>query len=138
MTHRLFALVLIFSLTAFGHHGSSVSYFLDKTITLEGTVTEWQYTNPHPQIYFDVKDKDGATAHWATELLPTTVMLRNMNAGWSRDSIKPRDHIVLVCNPSRVATAKACLARELTINGKPRPLGGGPGGPAPAGRGAGQ
>jgi hypothetical protein len=138
MTPRLFALVLIFSLTAFGHHGSSVSYLLDKTITLDGIVTEWKYQNPHPQIYFDVKDKDGVVAHWATELLPTTVMLRNLNVGWSRDSVKPNDRITLVCNPSKVAGAKACLARELTINGKPRPLGAGPGGPAPAPRGAGQ
>jgi hypothetical protein len=136
MIRRLFALLLIFSLTAFAHHGSNISYQLDKTITLDGIVTEWDYRNPHPQIYFDVKDKDGTVAHWATELLPTTLMLRNLNVGWSRDTIKPNDRIALVCNPSRVAGAKACLARELTINGKSWPLGAGPGGPAPAARGA--
>ena len=70
------------------HHGSNISYQLDKTITLEGIVTEWDYRNPHPQIYFDVKDKDGTVAHWATELLPTPLMLRNMNVGWSRDDDK--------------------------------------------------
>lgn len=136
MTHRIAALVLASSLTAFAHHGSSVSYHLDRTISLDGIVTEWEYKNPHPQIYFDVKDKDGKVAHWATELLPTTVMLRNLNVGWGRDTVKPKDHIILVCNPSKVDGAKACLARELTINGKSWPLGGGPGGPAPAGRGA--
>ena len=66
MTRRLFALVLIFSVTAFAHHGSSISYQLDKTITLEGTVTEWEYRNPHPQIYFDVKEKDGSVAQCST------------------------------------------------------------------------
>src|SRR4249920_2973967 len=98
MTRITFALVLIFSVTALAiaHHGSSISYQLDKTITLEGTVTEWDYRNPHPQIYFDVKDKDGAVAHWATELLSTPLMLRNLNAGWSRDTVKPKDHIILV------------------------------------------
>jgi hypothetical protein len=136
MTRRLFALVLIFSLPAFAHHGSTVSYQLDKTITLDGIVTEWEYRNPHPQIYFDVKGKDGTVAHWATELLPTTLMLRNLNVGWSRDTIKPNDRITLVCNPPRVAGAKACLARELTVNGRSWPLGAGPGGPAPAARGA--
>jgi len=137
MTCRLFGLVLIFSLTAFAHHGSNISYQLDKTITLDGIVTEWEYRNPHPQIYFDVKEKDGTVAHWATELLPTPLMLKNMNVGWSRTTIKPNDRITLVCNPSRVAGAKACLARELTLNGKSWPLGGGPpGAPAPAARGA--
>jgi hypothetical protein len=138
MTPRLFALFLIFSVSAFAHHGSSISYQLDKTITLEGIVTEWEYRNPHPQIYFDVKDKDGTVAHWATELLSTPLMLRNLNVGWSRDTVKPKDRIVLVCNPSRSAGSKACLARELTLNGKSWPLGGGPGGPPPAARGANQ
>jgi len=136
MTRRLFALLLIFNVTAFAHHGSNISYQLDKMITLEGIVTEWDFRNPHPQIYFDVKDKDGTVAHWATELLPTPLMLRNMNVGWSRDTIKPSDRITLVCNPARVAGAKACLAKELTVNGKSWPLGAGPGGPAPAPRGA--
>jgi len=136
MTLRLFVLVLILSLPAFAHHGSNISYQVDKTITLEGIVTEWEYRNPHPQIYFDVNEKDGTVSHWATELLPTPLMLRNLNAGWSRDTVKPKDRITLVCNPSRVATAKACLARELTLNGKAWPLGAGPGGPAPAARGA--
>ena len=136
MTRRLFAMVLIFSLSAFAHHGSNISYQVDKTITLDGIVTEWDYRNPHPQIYFDVKEKDGTVAHWATELLPTPLMLKNLNVGWSRTTVKPKDQITLVCNPSRVAGAKACLARELTLNGKSWPLGAGPGGPAPAGRGA--
>src|SRR6185436_5450240 len=138
MTLRFFALVLIFSMTAFAHHGSSISYQLDKTITLDGIVTEWDYRNPHPQIYFDVKDKDGTVAHWATELLPTPLMLKNLNAGWSRTTVKPKDHIILVCNPSRVAGAKACFAKELTLNGKSWPLGGGSNATPPAARGAGQ
>ena len=137
---RLFfiVLVVIFGMTAFAHHGSSISYQLDKTITLEGIVTEWDYRNPHPQIYFDVKDKDGTVAKWATELLSTPLMLRNLNVGWGRDTVKPKDKIVLVCNPSRVAGAKACLAKELTLNGKSWPLGGGPNATPPAARGAGQ
>jgi len=55
-------------MTALAHHGSSISYQLDKTITLDGVVTEGDYRNSHPQIYFDVNDKEGAVAHWAPEL----------------------------------------------------------------------
>jgi len=44
-------------------------------------------------------------------------------------AVKPGDQIQLVCNPSRVAGAKACLAKELQVNGKAWPLAGGPGGP---------
>ena len=93
-------LTLILALPALAHHGSNISYQVDKTITLDGTVTEWDYRNPHPQIYFDVKEKEGTVTHWATELLPAPLMLRNMNVGWSRNTIKPNERITLVCNPS--------------------------------------
>ena len=116
---------------AFAHHGSNISYQLDKTIKVAGTVTEWDFANPHPQIYFDAKNEQGEVAHWAAELLPTPLMLKNMKAGWSRTTMKPGDQIVLTCNPSKVAGAKACLAKGLTINGKEWPLGPGAG-PAPA------
>ncbi|MEO8099975.1 MAG: DUF6152 family protein [Acidobacteriota bacterium] len=123
------ALALLLSATAVAHHGSNVSYQLDKTITLTGTVTEWEFVNPHPQIYFDVKNESGEVAHWATELLPTPSMMKNMQVGWSRTTMKPGDQIHLVCNPSRVAGAKACLAKELQVNGKAWPV-------APGGAGA--
>jgi hypothetical protein len=118
---------LLSAIPAVAHHGSNVSYQLDKTISLAGTVTEWEFVNPHPQIYFDVKGDGGAVAHWAAELLPTPSMMKNMQVGWSRTTMKPGDQIELVCNPSRVAGAKACLAKELKINGKAWPLAAGPG-----------
>jgi hypothetical protein len=114
-------LVSVFSADA--HHGSNISYQLDKTITLNGTVTEWAFINPHPQIYFDVKDEQGDVAHWAAELLPTPSMMKNMKSGWTRTTMKPGDQIVLTCNPSRTAGAKACLAKGLTVNGKEWPVG---------------
>jgi hypothetical protein len=119
---------------ASAHHGSNISYFTDRTMTLTGIVQEWDMINPHPQIYFDVKSDKGQTEHWAAELLPTPLMLKNMKVGWSRDTLKPGDTIVLTCNPPRAEGAKACLAKGLVINGKDWPLGAGPGGPAgPAG-----
>jgi hypothetical protein len=59
MVHRRSALlnvaVAFLSATALvAHHGSNVSYQIDKTVTITGTVTEWEFVNPHPQIYFDV------------------------------------------------------------------------------------
>jgi hypothetical protein len=59
--HRITGLavaVAITGVTLAAHHGTSITYFVDKTITLEGVVTEFVYGYPHPQVYFDVK-KDG-------------------------------------------------------------------------------
>ena len=125
------AALLASAYLASAHHGSNISYQLDKTITINGTVTEWDMVNPHPQIYFDVKNEQGELAHWAAELLPTPLMLKNMKVGWGRNTLKPGDRIVLTCNPSKVAGAKACLAKGLVVNGKEWPLGPGAG-PRPA------
>ena len=131
---RIWSVLTALSATTFSalaHHGSNVSYHTDQTMTITGTVTEWEFINPHPQIYFDVKTDTGEIVHWAAELLPTPSMMKNMNVGWTRTTLKPGDQIVLVCNPPRAAGAKACLAKELKVNGKDWPVA--PGGGAPGG-----
>ncbi len=121
--------LVVAGISASAHHGSNISYHTDQTMTIAGTVAEWDFANPHPQIYFDVKNNQGKSERWAAELLPTPAMLRNMQVGWSRTTMKPGDQIVLVCNPPRAEGAKACLAKELKVNGKDWPVA--PGGGAP-------
>lgn len=111
------------SVPVFAHHGTSVTYQTDKTITLTGTVTEWSFSYPHPQLYFDVKDAEGNVQHWGSEFAPTPLMMKDMHAGWSRDSIKPGDTVIMTCNPHRVAGSSACLAREIIVNGKKMVIG---------------
>ena len=109
----------------FAHHGTSVTYQTDKTITMTGTVTEFSFSYPHPQLYFDVKDAEGNVQHWGSEFAQTPLMMKNMNVGWSRDTIKPGDAVIITCNPHRVPGSTACLTKELTINGKKLVMGGG-------------
>jgi hypothetical protein len=52
----------------FAHHGTGSSYDMHKTIVVKGVVTEFAYTNPHSQLYFDVTDDKGNVVHWATEM----------------------------------------------------------------------
>src|SRR5689334_11835090 len=95
------------------HHGGSVTYQLDKTITLAGVVTEFAFAYPHPQLYFDVKDDKGTVQHWGSEFAPTPLMMKNMHVGWSKESIKPGDHVTITCNPHKLTTANVCLCKEL-------------------------
>lgn len=107
------------------HHGTSITYFVDETITLNGKVTEFLLNYPHPQIYFDVVDEAGNVQHWGTELGPTPRMLRDRAAdiySWSRTSMKPGDDITITCNPHKKPGATACLAKQIIINGKLLPL----------------
>jgi hypothetical protein len=115
---------LLLCVPAWAHHGTSVTYEVDKTITLTGTVTEFSFSYPHPQLYFDVKDANGIVKHWGSEFGPTPMMMKNMKAGWSRDSIKPGDSVTITCNPHKSPGATVCLTKELVINGKKLPLGG--------------
>jgi hypothetical protein len=125
----LVGLGLLLSASLYAHHGTSVTYDNSKTMTLTGVVTEFTFVYPHPQLYFDVKDASGAVQHWGSEFGPTPLMMKNMNAGWSKASIKAGDTVTITCNPHKNAGATACLTKELIINGKKMPLGGG--GPPP-------
>ncbi len=100
------------------HHGTFASYDREKTITMKGTVTQFQFAYPHPLIYFDVKDENGNEVHWASEFLESPGILKNKDASWNRESIKPSDQITIVCNPHKVPNAKVCRVQELTVNDK--------------------
>jgi hypothetical protein len=108
-------------LPLFGHHGSNPNYQWDKTITVNGVVTEFQFVYPHVSIYFDVKDDKGNVEHWSSELGPTPIMMRNYGVGWSKTAIKPGDQIVLTCNPTKIPS-NVCQGKKIVVNGKNMPL----------------
>src|SRR5215469_14537855 len=67
------------------HHSFAAEYDAAKKITLEGTVTKFEWTNPHSHIYLDVKGADGKVANWNLELASPNMMQRN---GWTRHSVQ--------------------------------------------------
>src|ERR1700693_745338 len=84
-------LLFLASASLLAHHGTNVSYELDKSVTLNGVVTEFSFAYPHVQLYFDVKDEKGQVDHWASELPGTPVMLRNYRVGWRKNALQPGD-----------------------------------------------
>ena len=116
------------------HHGTSITYEMDKTVTVSGSVTEFDFSYPHPSLFFDVKDDKGKVEKWGAEFLPTPAALRNM--GWTKETIKAGDAVVLGCHPAK-SGKPVCALQSITVNGKPVSVG--PGAPpAPAGRQGGQ
>lgn len=115
----------LYAAASMAHHGTSITYLVDQTITLNGTVAEFLLNYPHPQVYFDVTDETGAVRHWGAEVGPTPRMLRERYAdvyAWTRTSMMPGDEIAITCNPHRKPGATACLAKEIIINGRLLPL----------------
>ena len=77
---------------ALAHHGFSVEFDKDNPITLTGSVTKFEFMNPHIYFYLDVKGKDGKTVNWAFEGGPPNVIYRQ---GWRKDTLKPGDVVTV-------------------------------------------
>jgi len=126
---------VVLTATLLAHHGTSITYEMDKIITVTGTVTEFDFGYPHPALFVDVKDEKGQIVKWGAEFLPTPAALKNL--GWNKETIKYGDSVVLGCHPSK-SGKPVCALQTLTINGKVAPLGGGPGAPPAGGAQRGQ
>jgi hypothetical protein len=106
---RLAGALLAFSGLTFAHHGSGVSYILNKGVTAEGTVTEFRWQNPHVYIMYDVKDAQGNTVNWAAETHSPIVC--EDEDGWTKSTLKPGDKITITVYPSKVGTPRGLLAK---------------------------
>jgi len=95
---------------AMAHHSMAAMYDDKKPVTLKGTVSGYEWTNPH--VFITVEASDGS---WAVEL-PSRVELRRV--GWTRDSVKAGDAITIEGNLARDGGrdgAKRAAAKSVTL-----------------------
>lgn len=83
--------------TCLAHH-SFAMFDQTQRVTLKGTVTEFQWTNPHAFIHLDVAGAGGAKENWAIELNSPNNLKRQ---GWSSTSLKAGDEVTLETFPLR-------------------------------------
>jgi hypothetical protein len=84
--------VIASAIPARAHHAFAAEFDRDKPITLTGTVTKLEWTNPHARIYIDVKDEKGNVVNWDFELGPPNGLMRR---GWNRNSLR-QGHVVTI------------------------------------------
>ena len=78
---------LVLAVTAASaHHAFSAEYDADRPVTLTGTVTLLEWTNPHARLYIDAPNDEGEVVNWDLELGPPNGLMRQ---GWRRDSLLP-------------------------------------------------
>jgi len=77
---------------AAAHHGFAAEYDASKRVKLTGTVTKFEWTNPHTWFYVDVKNDDGTVTNWGFEMSSPNVLYRK---GWTRESLKPGDGVTI-------------------------------------------
>ena len=77
--------------STFAHHGTA-NYDMTKLVTLKGTVTDFQFVNPHVLILVDVKNDKGVVEHWQAEATSPNHLVR---AGWTKNIVKSGDQITI-------------------------------------------
>ena len=87
---------LVISIPVFGHHGSA-EYDMRRVVSLEATVTDFQFINPHTLIDFTVKE-NGKVVRWQAELPSPNLLTRR---GWNRNTLKPGDSVTIIGNPAK-------------------------------------
>jgi len=113
----VFAVILGFlmvSVPMFAHHGSS-AYDMSKTVPQKATITKFEYSNPHTQVYYDITDDKGNVEHWVAETTNPAMLNR---VGWSKDTLKPGDQVTLFVNPNRVGAKVTFLEKVQFTDGK--------------------
>src|SRR5688500_11065265 len=91
------------------HHSFAAQYDANKPVTLKGTVTKVEWTNPHARFYIDVQDADGKLVNWNLEIARPNYLKR---AGWSSTSLKQGDEVTV---EGSLARSGANMANASTV-----------------------
>ncbi len=96
------------------HHGTS-PYDSTKLTTLKGTVTDFQFINPHVELTVEVKDEKGKAELWTGEANSPNVLTRH---GWNRDIIKVGDQITVIGNRAKNGSRTLRLQKVVLSSGQ--------------------
>jgi hypothetical protein len=106
--------VLAVSCPLFAHHGAA-SFDNSKSVTVEGTVTDYVWANPHVYLKVDAKDQSGEIVHWVLE---SQSVVNQANAGWTKTMFKPGDHVLIDATPAKGGRPVGLFRGRIVINGR--------------------
>jgi hypothetical protein len=86
-----------YAIPAAAHH-SFAMFDASKTVTLEGLVKEFQWTNPHAWIMLNVANEQGQAEQWAIELNGPSGLARD---GWKPKTLTPGMNVSVTIHPLR-------------------------------------
>jgi hypothetical protein len=112
--------------SASAHHGTANVYDMSKPVVMKGTLTKFEWTNPHNQIFFDVTDEKGGVTHWTAATEPPQVMLE---LGWTRKSLPMGEQVTVYIFVAKNGAPVGNLQKIVLANGTEL-LAGGPAVPA--------
>jgi Family of unknown function (DUF6152) len=102
------------ALPVFAHH-STAEYDMTALTAVKGTVTQFEWTNPHAYIHIQTKDDKGNTIEWTAELASLGMLSR---VNWKRDTVKPGDEITIYGNRAKNGKTLMRLDKIAFANGQ--------------------
>ncbi len=111
------ASALLFSVVppASAHHSGAPHYDLEKKITIKGTVTKFEFVNPHAYVFFDVTGADGKKTPWRCEMAARVSLARN---GWTQETFTPGMVITITGSPARREDNVCVMSSYIRADGK--------------------
>jgi hypothetical protein len=103
-------------------HHSSAMFDGSKQITLQGTIKEFQFTNPHSWIQLNVADPAGKVTEWSLE---TNGVSQLFKRGWRSQTLKPGDKVTISVHPLKNGNSGGAVMSVLDAEGKKVGSGGG-------------
>ena len=97
------------------HHGEA-NYDTEKTVSVTGTVTQFEFVNPHVQITLDVKNDKGETETWTSEARSPAMLSRY--GDWNKNTIKVGDVITCYGHRTKNGTFFLRLQKIVKADGK--------------------
>jgi len=98
-----------------GHHGLA-AFDTTHTVKMQGTVTEFQWINPHAFIYADLIGDDGKLVNWKLELGSLGMLTRY--GGWNPKTVKPGDIVTVQGFRAKDGSPYMSLGRIWLPNGQ--------------------
>src|SRR6188474_2057931 len=98
------------------HHSFAMFDSVNKA-TITGTVTRFEWTNPHVFIEIDVPGSGGQVKHWSVELGSPSILQRS---GWKFSDVKPGEKVTAIVNPLRDGRPGGMLYRLTLADGSMR------------------
>jgi len=87
---KAIALTASYAIPLVAHHSPAAVYDVNRTVTIEGTVGEVQWLNPHAQFVLNVSDATGKSVSWKVELPAPNALIQ---LGWKKNDLKTGDHV---------------------------------------------
>src|SRR4051812_23497784 len=104
------AVVIWIPVAASAHHSFAAEYFEEQKVSLEGDVIAFELKNPHSFLYLTVIDETGKAQKFSAEWSNPA---RLKQAGFTTDSFKPGDHLIVTGSPGRDSAAHTIHLRTI-------------------------